>query len=319
MSNRVAPRTESLAPRQSSFPSAQPRREGNPVLNPSTRVATPRLNESFQSGITSRTFNANGSASALNPSTRVPTSRSIGSVQSGVTPRPGSGVDGGSAVNPSTRVATPRNNGSAQPGTTPGSGNGDLAGNRPGAGGRGGVDSGTHAISRPRGNNVATGQAIPRGSYVDHNGHSSWGYQSHHHSGYVAPVHYHYPHYYYYYPHYLYPYGYGAFGLGYFYYNPYAWAPVATIQYDGYAYGYGNGSAAGELRLQVRPRDAEVYVDGYYAGMVDEFDGTYQGLRLEEGEYHIEIVAQGYETIAFDVKIQPGRKINYRGDMFPER
>ena len=94
---------------------------------------------------------------------------------------------------------------------------------------------------------------------------------------------------------------------------------MASIQYDGYAYGYGNGSAAGELRLQVQPRDAEVYVDGYYAGMVDEFDGTYQGLRLEEGEYHIEIVAPGYETIAFDVKIQPGRKINYRGDMFPAR
>jgi len=311
MSNRVAPRTETLAPRQNSFNafnSAQLRREGNPVLNPSTRVATPRLNDSFQPGVTS--------------STRVPSSRAVGSVQSGVTPRPGSGIDAGQTQNPSTRVATPRN-GSVQPGVTPGPGNGGVAGNRPGAGGPGGGDNGSHsAISRPRGNNVATGQAIPRGSYVDHGGHgghSTWGNQGHYHSTYVAPVHYHYPHYYYYYPHYLYPYGYGAFGLGYFYYNPYAWAPVATIQYDGYAYGYGNGSAAGELRLQVRPRDAEVYVDGYYAGMVDEFDGTYQGLRLEEGEYHIEIVAPGYETIAFDVRIQPGRKINYRGDMFAER
>ena len=50
----------------------------------------------------------------------------------------------------------------------------------------------------------------------------------------------------------------------------------------------------------------------------DEFDGSFQSLRLEEGEYHIEIMASGYDTIAFDVRIQPGRKINYRGELFAE-
>ena len=53
--------------------------------------------------------------------------------------------------------------------------------------------------------------------------------------------------------------------------------------YNGYAYGYGHGYPAGELRLQVRPPHAEVYVDGYFAGLVDDFDGVLQGLRLEEG------------------------------------
>jgi hypothetical protein len=178
-------------------------------------------------------------------------------------------------------------------------------------------------VSRPSANHADTRYAVPRNTHVVTSGRYDHGYypeRSHHyHSYYVAPVHYvYYPHYYYY-PRYAYPYGYGAFGLGYFYYDPYAWAPVATIHYDGSAYGYGYGNPTGALRLQVQPRDAEVYVDGYYAGMVDEFDGTYQSLRLEEGEYHIEIVAAGYETIAFDVKIQPGRTINYRGDMFPER
>lgn len=122
---------------------------------------------------------------------------------------------------------------------------------------------------------------------------------------------------YYYYPRRYYPYGYGSFGLGYFYYDPYTWYP-----YDNYNYrfqGYGYGYPTGEIRLQVRPRQAEVYVDGYYAGQVDEFDGFVQALRLEEGPYTIELVAPGYEPLQFNVRIQPGRKITYRGDMRPLR
>ena len=119
------------------------------------------------------------------------------------------------------------------------------------------------------------------------------------------------------YPRRYYPYGYGSFGLGYFYYDPYTWYP-----YDNYNYrfrGYGYGYATGELRLQVRPRHAEVFVDGYYAGRVDDFDGIVQALSLEEGPYSIELVAPGYEPIVFNVRIQPGRKITYRGDLRPLR
>ena len=125
-----------------------------------------------------------------------------------------------------------------------------------------------------------------------------------------------YNHNYYYYPRHLYPYGYGAFGIGYFYYDPYVWAP--RWYFNGYNYGYGHGYPVGELRLQVRPRDAEVYVDGYFAGLVDDFDGVFQSLRLEEGTYRIEIVAPGYLPIDFDVRIHGGRKITYKGDMAPE-
>lgn len=122
---------------------------------------------------------------------------------------------------------------------------------------------------------------------------------------------------YYYYPRRAYPFGYGAFGLGYFYYDPYRW-------YPGY-YGYGPGSYPrfgsgfgfdiGELRLQVFPRDAQVFVDGYYAGTVDDYDGMFQALKLEAGPYQIRISAPGFEDLMFDVRINPGQKINYRGDL----
>jgi hypothetical protein len=69
------------------------------------------------------------------------------------------------------------------------------------------------------------------------------------------------------------------------------------------------------LRLCVRPRNAEVYVDGYFAGRVDEFDGIFQALELESGGYRIELVAPGYEPLQFDVRIQPGRKTTYDGDL----
>ena len=72
------------------------------------------------------------------------------------------------------------------------------------------------------------------------------------------------------------PWGYGAFGLGYFYYSPWGWDPG---YYGYYGYGaprysaYGYDDDLGSVKLKVKPRDAEVYVDGYFAGHVDDFDG----------------------------------------------
>jgi hypothetical protein len=129
---------------------------------------------------------------------------------------------------------------------------------------------------------------------------------------------------YYYYPRHSYPYGYGTFGLGYFYYNPYVWGPTYGYYdpyYGGSYYGgpsYG-GYATGELRLDVRPRSAEVYVDGYFVGRVDDFDGAFQAARIEEGPHRIRIVAPGFEPLDIDVRIFAGRKITYRGDLLPRR
>jgi hypothetical protein len=134
---------------------------------------------------------------------------------------------------------------------------------------------------------------------------------------------------YYYYPRASYPYGFGSYGLGYFYYAPYDWYDnyyydpyYTSYSYPAYSssvYQYRYGYPTGEVRLQVRPRNAEVYVDGYYAGRVDDFDGYFQGLRIEEGPHTIEIVAPGYETLVFNVRIIAGRKIDYRGDLLVYR
>ena len=112
-----------------------------------------------------------------------------------------------------------------------------------------------------------------------------------------------------YYPLY-YPWGWGglAFG-GYYggYYDP--WFDPGTYP-SSYTYGY-----EGALHLKVKPREALVYVDGYYAGEVDEFDGVFQRLHLDSGPHRVEIALDGYEPLNFDVRIAPDKTVTYRGEM----
>jgi len=107
---------------------------------------------------------------------------------------------------------------------------------------------------------------------------------------------------------YGYPY-YGSFGLGFFYYDPYWWGSGT------YAGGYAQVADTGSVRLKVKPRDAQVYVDGYFVGIVDSFDGVFQRLKLVSGGHRLEIRLDGYETLSFDVLITPGETITYTGQL----
>ena len=61
------------------------------------------------------------------------------------------------------------------------------------------------------------------------------------------------------------------------------------------------------IRLQVSPREAEVYVDGYAAGPVDDFDGMFQRLRLRPGPHEITIFLNGYRTVSRAIYFNPGQ------------
>ena len=58
-------------------------------------------------------------------------------------------------------------------------------------------------------------------------------------------------------------------------------------------------------------------MDGYYAGLVDDFDGIFQALKLDSGPYRIEIRKPGFETRVFDVRVLPDRTITFRGTLQP--
>ncbi len=73
----------------------------------------------------------------------------------------------------------------------------------------------------------------------------------------------------------------------------------------------------GFLRLKVKPRWAEVYVNGYYVGVVNHFDGVFQRLRLPEGPHRIEIRHPDHQPIEIEVLIVAGAKVTYEARLQP--
>jgi hypothetical protein len=114
-------------------------------------------------------------------------------------------------------------------------------------------------------------------------------------------------------------------------YRPYVYRPSWSLGlYYGYngAYPYGYtprgyydpipGHPYGGLRIIGMPRDAQVFADGYFVGIVNDFDGVFQHLNLEAGPHQIEIqLPGGYEPpVAFDVMVRPGETITYRANVY---
>jgi PEGA domain len=88
------------------------------------------------------------------------------------------------------------------------------------------------------------------------------------------------------------PFWYG-YGYPYFGYQ-YPFGPYGPYGYPYRYYSYDPGAA---VRLEVEPKDAEVYVDGYYAGIVDDFDGVFQRLRLPPGQHELILYRDGLRTV----------------------
>ena len=113
--------------------------------------------------------------------------------------------------------------------------------------------------------------------------------------------------------------GYGRFG----YYNPYDYwySPYYYSGYYGYSpayyrrgYGYGYRDS-GSVRIIVDPERTRVYVDGYYAGIVDDFDGILQRLNVPPGRHDITLKLEGYRTQHFKVYVPVDNTIKIHYDM----
>ena len=89
----------------------------------------------------------------------------------------------------------------------------------------------------------------------------------------------------------------------------------AYYQYPIYGRGYYEQS--GSVRLQVSPQQAEVFVDGYFAGTVDDFDGVFQRLHIEPGEHEVQVYLAGYRPFSQRFYLQPGRSFNIRHTLQP--
>jgi hypothetical protein len=98
----------------------------------------------------------------------------------------------------------------------------------------------------------------------------------------------------------------GGFGFGYpYFYNPWYGPWGYGYPYGPYpVYGYGAFDTA-TLRLEITPKQAEVYVDGYRAGIVNDFDGIFHRLHVRPGGHDLVVYLPGYRTFEEHVYASP--------------
>ncbi len=76
-------------------------------------------------------------------------------------------------------------------------------------------------------------------------------------------------------------------------------------------------AATGRLILDPQPEGAQVFVDGYYAGIPEDFSSVSGGGVLQAGQHRIDISAPGFEAVSLDVNIAPSQTLTYEGTLMP--
>jgi hypothetical protein len=122
-----------------------------------------------------------------------------------------------------------------------------------------------------------------------------------------------------YYNPYYYPYAnnyYWNWGLGWHYgYSPYYYS--GFYGYDPYFYNrrYYSSYRTGSVRVMVEPAETRVYVDGYYAGVADDFDGLFQRLNLSPGRHEVTFKLEGHRSFKVKVYVPLDQTVKIRHRM----
>jgi hypothetical protein len=92
------------------------------------------------------------------------------------------------------------------------------------------------------------------------------------------------------------------------FYDPF-WGPFYGYRH-GYPYGYPDwafdySNIIGDVKTEITPKQTEVYVDGYYAGVADDFDGAFQRLHTSPGGHAVTLHLEGYRTVTRNIYVRP--------------
>ena len=85
------------------------------------------------------------------------------------------------------------------------------------------------------------------------------------------------------------------------FWGPYPY-PYGVYPYAGYPFGAG---ADADVRVEVTPKQAEVYVDGFYAGPAEDFDGVFKRLHTTPDGHMITLHLEGYRSITENIYASP--------------
>lgn len=70
-----------------------------------------------------------------------------------------------------------------------------------------------------------------------------------------------------------------------------------------------------EVKLKVTPERAAVFVDGNFAGYVQQFSGMGRGMLVSPGAHRIKIALAGYQEFDTDVNLLPKQKITIKTEL----
>jgi hypothetical protein len=103
-----------------------------------------------------------------------------------------------------------------------------------------------------------------------------------------------------------------------FFFGPF-WGSWGGYPWGGYPFPLRFGPPDARIRLDVRPHTAKVYVDGYFAGTVDDFDGVFQRLHVTPGPHEVVVHLEGYGSFRQQLYLGPdaSRTISYRLEPLP--
>lgn len=68
------------------------------------------------------------------------------------------------------------------------------------------------------------------------------------------------------------------------------------------------GRDAAELKLDIKPERAAVFVDDGYAGHASDFGGSFHAMLLSPGKHRIKVELPGYQTFETEVELRPMQK-----------
>ena len=114
-------------------------------------------------------------------------------------------------------------------------------------------------------------------------------------------------------------YGYPIYPRSPYFYDPF-WFGFYDYQfrrYPPYPPYMGTTTPSADLRIQVTPKQAEVYVDGYLVGTVDDFDGIFQRLHVPLGSTRSRSMRQGYRSITQRMLFRPFESYTIKDTMQP--
>jgi len=97
------------------------------------------------------------------------------------------------------------------------------------------------------------------------------------------------------------------------------WPTESRAQWGPYPPYYGRlpYDDTGSARLHVTPRNTQVYVDGYYVGVADDFDGYLQRLHVQVGQHELQFHLEGHRTFTQKVLFVRGTTLKIAHTMQP--